>query len=108
LSEASLGMEHPPRKTFRNETRGERQQRPCGKRLQTVPLVQLAVSQWPIIRTCPPVAVSEGVAAGISIDKQDDPSVFVPGPPEPVNPSVLLTVEPRLILHRRSLPHCLG
>jgi hypothetical protein len=63
----------------------------------------LRFSQWPLIRACPTVAISEGVIARISLVEQNDPGLFILGPTKPVDPPVLLAVQPCLIVHRRSL-----
>ena len=65
--------------------------------------VRLLFSQCTLIWTCPTVAVSERVTAGISLVKYNDPSVFILVPPKPVTPPVLLTVQPCLIVHRCTL-----
>jgi hypothetical protein len=69
-----------------------------------LPVSSLLFSQRPFIRTGPTVAVSEGVTARISLVQQHDPSVFILDPPKPVDPPVLLTFQPRLIVHRCTLP----
>jgi hypothetical protein len=57
----------------------------------TVAFYTMQSLQGTLMRTRPTVPVSEGVVARISFDQQDDPGVFIPGTPKPINPSVLLT-----------------